>query len=198
MRNKLILTVLVLVITNIINAYSQNHNIRQLKFVLNGVDSTFINDTVGDFKGPDSVVIGYQWGNEPSVSKAIYANQNCVIKDFLFDSLGHSEPKAAQDSAYLMISDYAFFTASLGDTALCSSHSMTWEPNMLVDANDTQWEIIAKRPNDPTHPIFGFNMKNGLTPPSGANVSFLLIPNTAYIGDTVFSNPFASEYLYRS
>jgi hypothetical protein len=180
------------------NAYSQNHNIGQLKFVLNGVDSTFINDTIADFKGPLEPTIGFQWGNEPSACKSIYANQNCVIKDFLFDSQGQSEPNAAQEGAYLMISDYKFFTSSLGDTALCSSHSMTWEPNMLVNPNDTQWDIIDKRTNDPTHPVFGFLQKKGYTPYSDENVSFLLLPHTGFIDSTVFSEPFASEYLYRS
>jgi hypothetical protein len=198
MKAKLTITVLAIIIQSVINCYSQNHNIGQLKFVLNGVDSTYINDTVGDFTGPDSVVIGYQWGNEPSVSKAIYANQNCVIKDFLFDSLGQSEPNAAQEGAYLMISDYKFFTASLGDVSLCSSHSMTWEPNMLIGSTDTQWDIIGKRENDTTHPIFGFYQKQGYTPNSGENVSFLLLPHTGFIDSTVFSEPFASEYLYRS
>jgi hypothetical protein len=198
MRTKSTITVVTFFIINIINVFSQNHNIGQLQFVLPGLGTTCINDTIADFKGPLGPTLGYQWGNEPSVSKAIYANQNCVIKDFLFDSLGQSEPNAAQEGAFLMISDYKFFTASLGDVSLCSSHSMTWEPNMLVGLNDTQWDIIDKRKNDTTHPIFGFLNKNGLTPLSGDNVSFLLLPHTGYLGDTVFSEPFASEYLFRS
>ncbi|MEI6090015.1 MAG: hypothetical protein WCR42_06160, partial [bacterium] len=203
MKAKLTITVLAIIILSVINCYSQNHNIGQLKFVLNGVDSTYINDTVGDFTGPDSVVIGYQWGNEPSVSKGIYANQNCVIKDFLFDNITHqSEPNAAQEGAYLMISDYKFFTATLGDTALCSSHSMTWEPNMLIELDDTQWDMIKKREGDSTRPIFGFKSINpSAVIPSDSNDTYyscLVINSPSLINYPLFRKPFASEYLYRS
>ncbi|MEI6089512.1 MAG: T9SS type A sorting domain-containing protein [bacterium] len=202
MKTKLILVVIVFIITNITNAYSQNHNIGKLKFVLNGVDSTVIDNTKADFTGPDSLVIGFQWGNEPSACKGIYANQNCVIKDFLFDNTHQSEANAAQEGAYLMISDYAFFTASLGDTSLCSSHSMTFEPNMLIESDDTQWDMIKNREGDSTRPIFGFKLINpSAVIPSDSNDTYyscLIINSPSLINYPLFRKPFASEYLYRT
>ncbi|MEI6089534.1 MAG: T9SS type A sorting domain-containing protein [bacterium] len=204
MKAKLILIVLLALCLWVTETFPQNHNIKQRKFILSGTDSTELKSTEGTFRGPDTYFIGYQWCNEPSAASAIQSNHNSIKTEFLFDWQTNQIPdlNAAQNGAYLLVSDCRFWSGILNDTTLCHSHSMTWEPNLKVLTTNKQREIIANRKGDPTRPIFGFQEINPLAiipmDTLDSNYSFLKINDTLLIDSIIFANPWGSEYLYRS
>ncbi|MEI6092026.1 MAG: hypothetical protein WCR42_16365 [bacterium] len=202
MKVKLVLFAFVYLFSCTLVAKAQDQNIEQLKVNIDNID-TLLCDTIYGFKGPRGIIRGYQWGNEKSASIGILANQNSIITDFLFDRTTGLPDQNLQDSAYLLVSDFRFWTATIYDTSLSHSHSMTFEPTLhITENNPTQYQILEKRPNDPTRPIFGFTQIDNLAripiDSSDPDSSFLIINNTTLIDSMVFSEPWGSEYLYRT
>jgi hypothetical protein len=175
-------------------ASSQMKEPEQVELKYNGVTPSKFRSTDSNFITDRKILIGFHWGNEKSIASAVLSNQNNIFPQQLFSG---TTPNASmvQDNALLFIQDvdslwnYRTFSHVLADKAILHTHSMTWEPNMLVCSTDKQRDIIAKRPNDPAHPIFGFFQRTGTVDSSGANVSFLIIPDSTYKDQTIFSDP---------
>jgi len=169
--------------------------------ILDSLHQNMLNLQTTDFK------LGWNWGNNRSVSQAIFANQNSIKLEFFcvnpVTKIFASDPEELQDNAYILVCDPRFWSGTLYDTTLMHSHSMTFEPTLYITENNpTQRQILAKRPNDPTHPIFGFTQIDDLaripTDVADSDSSFLLIKNTNLINHKVFSDPWGSEFLFRT
>lgn len=165
--------------------------------------ATQFHSTNTDFQRPNKFIVGFHWGNEASIAKAILANQNNVYAQYMNEYPKNTpDYRLFQDSALLMVEGidtehgyvYDVFTHAVLDTALLNTHSMAFRSNLLILLNDDQYDIISKRPNDESHPIFGFQTVRGIVPDTG---SFLLLDNTVK-DQVVCHNPWGSEYLHRT
>ncbi|MEI6090289.1 MAG: hypothetical protein WCR42_07560, partial [bacterium] len=206
MKTKLFIIVLCFIITSIITVFSQDENIEQLSVIYKNQVKKLC-DTVDGFKGPNQLLRGYQWGNNRSVSQAIFANQNSIKIEFFcvnpVTNIFEPNPEELQNNAYILVCDPRFWSGTLYDTTLMHSHSMTFEPTLYITENNpTQYQILAKRPNDPTRPIFGFTQIDNLaripTDVANSDSSFLILKNTNLINHKVFSDPWGSEFLFRT
>jgi hypothetical protein len=213
MKTKLFLIAILILCLCFIQINAQTYGpIRKSLVLTTGGSPVQLSSQNYPFSGPDSLVIGFQWPNNLSVASAVYANHNAPTPQFMRKEVIINgvktyplDPDKAQNGAYLTLNGFdatdpsraihSVFSHSLQDTALLHVHSMTWEPNMQVNPGDNQYQILAKRPSDQTRPIFGFHSVNGVVPTSEANYSFLEIPDTSYINQIIFSEPWGSEYL---
>jgi len=200
--------ILVLLLVNISNLlYSQYIEPQQRKLKYNGFDSIEFHSNLPPFLAPSKTYIGFHWQQNSEISKALFANQNnvkAVWMNYPYPNNNTPDPFMIQDSCLLVIEGIdtardqqseAVYTHAGSGTGVLNARSMMFKPNMKIHPDDTQDSIIAKRPNDPSNPIFGFGTVNGLVTSSGSNYSYLLLTNSTYIGDTVFENPWGSEYL---
>ncbi|MEI6092024.1 MAG: hypothetical protein WCR42_16355 [bacterium] len=214
MKTKNLIAILTILITVI--ATAQDRGPGQRGLILEPIFG-YVNLTSEDypFSGPDSLVIGFQWPNNLSVANGVYANHNALTPQFTRkrvivngDTTYPIDSDKAPNGAYMTLNGFdarnpasaihSVFSHNLQDTAILHVHSMTWETNMQVNPEDNQYQILAKRPSDQTRPIFGMGTVYGNVPSSGANYSFLEIPDASYIDHIIFRDPWGSEYLWRS
>ncbi|MEI6091524.1 MAG: RhuM family protein [bacterium] len=206
MKTKLVIIAIIILLSCLTYSYSQDQNIEQLSVIYNNRVEKLC-DTLDGFKGPDHQLLrGFQWGNNRSASQALYFNQNSIKLEYFCvnqeTKIFAADPEELQDNAYVLISDPRFWSGTLKDTNYMHSHSMTFEPNLKILPTYNQDSIIHKRPYDPNRPVFGFTQIHPLaeipTLQTDPDYSFLKINNPALINQEVFSDPWGSEYLFRS
>ena len=172
----------------------------------NSVDSVLFNSTSANFLNTNNIfLVGYHWTNESSISRAILATQNNVYAQYMMINSTTPDLNLIQKNAYLMVegvdANYkeGVFSHVLGDTGILNARYFSFKPNMKINLGDDQYAILAERPHDQSHPIFGFQMINPLISISqnryDPNYSFLVIPDTNLVNQELFSNPWGSEYL---
>ena len=197
---KKIICLIILILTNICLVKTQSIEPTQ-RYLRYGptTPATQFHSTNPEFLRPNQFMVGFHWGNESSIAKAILANQNNVYAQYMYQcEPPQPDLRLFQDNALLMVEGidtehgyvYDVFTHAVLDTALLNTHSMAFRSNLLILPSDDQYDIISKRPNDESHPIFGFQTVRGVIPDTG---SFLLLDNTVK-DQVVCDNPWGSEY----
>ena len=209
MKKKLFFLVLLAIsISNILSAQDRLPVQRQLMYNDTTLE-TFTNG-IGSFPISNKIMIGFHWGNEASISKAILANQNNVYAQYMYSGTPSvPDLRLFQDSCLLFVEgvdkangDVAgVFSHVLGDTGVLNARYMSFKPNMLIRSIDTiQYQILARRPYDKTRPIFGFKyidslaLLNNTDDSNDVNYSFLTV-GAPSIDKTLFRDPWGIEYL---
>jgi hypothetical protein len=157
---------------------------------------------IGHFPLSNQVMIGFHWGNEASIAKAILANQNNVFAQYMNSGTPPTpDLRMFQDRCLLFVEgvDQAHggvagvYSHVLGYTGVLNSRYISFKPNMLIRTIDTtQYQILARRPYDTTNPIFGFQyvhplaLANNSQQDGDSNYSFLLIPNISLKDSVLF------------
>ena len=212
MKKKLFFLVLLAIsISNILSAQDRLPVQRQLMYNDTTLE-TFTNG-IGSFPISNKIMIGFHWGNEASISKAILANQNNVFAQYMYSGTPSvPDLRLFQDNCLLFVEgvdkangDVAgVYSHVLGDTGVLNARYISFKPNMLISNDDTtQYQMLSKRPYDTTNPIFGFQyvhplaLANNKTLKGDADYSFLLIPNISLKDSVICSEPWGSEYLNR-
>jgi hypothetical protein len=205
-KNKIAALLILLFIISC-NVYSQSIEPSQVPLKYDGIHSTLFHSTNSVFPVDNRTYIGFHWQQNSEISKALFANQNnvkAVWMNYPYPNNTTPDPFMIQDSCLLVVEGIdtardqqseAVYTHAGSGTGVLNARSMMFKPNMKIHPDDTQDDIIAKRPNDPSNPIFGFGYVNGVIPSTLDNYCFLLLPDITYKDQKVFENPWGSEYL---
>ncbi|MEI6089690.1 MAG: T9SS type A sorting domain-containing protein [bacterium] len=215
MKTKLFLIAVTILFLFSQQIQAQDRGPKTRKLKLNGQDSIELKSTVGYFRGPDSLVVGFQWPNNLSVANAVYANHNALTPQFTRkrlivngDTTYPIDSDKAPNGAYMTLNGlenpsgrYTVYSHCIEDTALLQTKSLSFKPNMKIDTGDNQYKILAKRPYDKSRPIFGFKYVHpealANNPLDSGNLDYgcLLIDNQSFNNDTIFKGPWGIEYL---
>ena len=206
MKNTIILLALLLVSLSL--AFGQMREPEQVPLKYNSSIPIMLDSKSAPMPQNNGYSVGYHWGNNESISRAINANQNNVVAQYLYNENTQSyDSHFVQDSALIFRQgfyndQYRVFTHALTDVARLNTHSMAFKANLLIDGDYNEDSIIARRPFDESHPIFGFQSINPLISisqnQSDPNYNFLVIPDTTLVDQELFSNPWGSEYLRKA
>ena len=189
--------VILLALIGVYSAFAQNHGPSKALF---GLDTTWSNvqviDTMEvstdiDYFKIKNMILGWQWGGDAKISRAVFSNQRDTKPPSWLSDCGKY---ISNMNGFVRMSGYTHCK----DADLMNIRGLQYEPELSYDTNPWETNIRA---NDTARGIFPFRHKLGVVPTNSNDENYYrLVIDGTNINDlkdsVILSDPWPDNRLY--